>query len=86
MFLSMPDTSDKERAASVSPEELRRCAEILEAVVADRTQLAEVSQEERVRLLQAAGRVCRPTRWEAIKLSRGLRLQERLRAEAADRS
>ena len=42
------------------PEELRRAREVLEAVVADRALLAQLPDEERTRLLVAAGRTVHP--------------------------
>src|ERR1041384_1093527 len=39
---------------------LRAAAELLQAISHNRALLAEVSEEERTRLLQAAGRVSRP--------------------------
>jgi NAD(P)-dependent dehydrogenase (short-subunit alcohol dehydrogenase family) len=42
------------------PDRVRNAIELLESVALDRMLLAEVSEEDRVRLLQAAGRVSRP--------------------------
>ena len=42
------------------PEELRRAREVLEAVVSDRSLLAQLPDEERTRLLVAAGRTVHP--------------------------
>ena len=41
-------------------ERIRTAIELLESLVADRTQLTRLPEAERVRLLQAAGRVSRP--------------------------
>ena len=67
------------------PEDIRRCQEVLEAIVADRSLLAGVPEETRIALLKAAGRACHPTRREVIRLSKELRARERHEAEAEDR-
>jgi len=67
------------------PEEIRRCQEVLEAIVADRALLAGVPEESRIALLKAAGRACHPTRREVIRLSKELRARERHEAAAVDR-
>src|SRR5688500_12945057 len=71
---------------SLNSENLRWCAEILEAVAADRSLLAALSSEERRRLLMAAGRVSRPERQDAIKLVKALRRADRAEEKSADRS
>ena len=67
-------------------EELRRALEVLEAVVSDRAILAQLSQDERTRLLVAAGRTVHPDLQQKRRLVRSLRSAERRRAEARDRS
>jgi NAD(P)-dependent dehydrogenase (short-subunit alcohol dehydrogenase family) len=44
----------------MTEDRLRTAIELLESLVADRTQLASLPEEDRVRLLEAAGRVSRP--------------------------
>jgi NAD(P)-dependent dehydrogenase (short-subunit alcohol dehydrogenase family) len=68
------------------PEELRRALEVLEAVVGDRALLAQLPDEERTRLLVAAGRTIHPDLDQKRRLVRSLRSAERRRAEAHDRS
>ena len=53
-----------------SEEELNKLISMLEALVEDRTLLAAVSTERRIALLQAAGRVSRPTRSEQQRSTR----------------
>ena len=67
------------------PQDISRCLEVLEAIVADRALLAGVTEETRIALLQAAGRVCRPARYEVSRFIKELRARERAEAEAADR-
>jgi NAD(P)-dependent dehydrogenase (short-subunit alcohol dehydrogenase family) len=69
-----------------SAEELRRCIEVLEAIVADRTVLAGVPEEDRVALMQAAGRVSRPTRHEQVRTHKAFRKIERHVAKTEDRT
>jgi len=68
------------------PEELRRAREVLEAVVGDRSLLAQLPDDERTRLLVAAGRTVHPDLDQKRRLVRSLRSAQRRRAEAHDRS
>ncbi|MBI4376706.1 MAG: SDR family oxidoreductase [Elusimicrobia bacterium] len=68
-----------------SEDELKRCVELLESIVKDRALLAQVPHELRVALMIAAGRVSRPARVEAIKLSRELQAREKRRKQTSDR-
>jgi NAD(P)-dependent dehydrogenase (short-subunit alcohol dehydrogenase family) len=67
------------------PDDIRRCQELLEAIVADRSLLAGIPKESRIALLKAAGRACHPTRREVIRLSKELRARQRRQAQAVDR-
>jgi len=60
--------------------------EVLEAVVSDRSLLAQLPDEERTRLLVAAGRTIHPDLEQKRRLVRSLRAAQRRRAEAHDRS
>ena len=68
------------------PEELRQALAVLEAVVSDRAILAQLPEEERTRLLVAAGRTVHPDLQQKRRLVRSLRSAERRRAEARDRA
>ncbi|HEY7922729.1 MAG TPA: oxidoreductase, partial [Vicinamibacteria bacterium] len=68
------------------PEELRQALAVLEAVVSDRAILAQLPNEERTRLLVAAGRTVHPDLQQKRRLVRSLRTAERRRAEARDRA
>lgn len=67
--------TEEPNSASIH-ERLRAAAEVLEAVVADRSILIEIPEAERNRLLQAAGRVSRP---DAIDRRRVLKITKRQR-------
>ena len=67
-------------------EELRKALAVLEAVVSDRAILAQLPEEERTRLLVAAGRSVHPDIQQKRRLVRSLRSAERRRAEARDRA
>ena len=73
-------------AEGPGPEELRQALAVLEAVVADRAILAQLPNEERTRLLVAAGRTVHPDIQQKRRLVRSLRSAERRRAEARDRA
>jgi NAD(P)-dependent dehydrogenase (short-subunit alcohol dehydrogenase family) len=66
-------------------EDVRRCTALLEAVVRDRSLLAEVPLALRQALLIAAGRVSRPESYQEKRLVRALRRGRRRRDEADDR-
>lgn len=55
---------------SVQREALRRVTETLEAIVSDRSLVDHLSEEERIALLKAAGRVSRPSRYELNHLNK----------------
>ncbi|MCI0658329.1 MAG: hypothetical protein L0170_14855, partial [Acidobacteria bacterium] len=65
---------------AASLEEVRRSIELLEALVADPTLTAGLSEEERIRLMTAAGRLSRPARLERIAVARTVRKERRKRA------
>ncbi|HEX8829631.1 MAG TPA: SDR family oxidoreductase [Longimicrobium sp.] len=63
---------------------IRAATELLEAVVADRALIAEVSEEERTRFLRAAGQVARPDADHRRRLQKATRRERR--AERAQRA
>jgi NAD(P)-dependent dehydrogenase (short-subunit alcohol dehydrogenase family) len=83
------ESSHSLRATLAEPglalEDVRRCTEILEAVVRDRALLAEVPLTLRQALLIAAGRVSRPESYQEKRLVRALRRGRRRRDESEDR-
>jgi NAD(P)-dependent dehydrogenase (short-subunit alcohol dehydrogenase family) len=72
--------------AATGRKELLEALAVLEAVVGDRSILAELSEDERTRLLVAAGRTVHPDLQQKRRLVRSLRSAERQRAEARDRA
>jgi NAD(P)-dependent dehydrogenase (short-subunit alcohol dehydrogenase family) len=69
----------------LSPEDLKRCTEILEAIVSNRMLLADVPQQERIKLMIAAGKASRPERLEVTKLSKAHRRIRRRKERDLDR-
>jgi len=67
--------SDVERRTLI--ERLRDATELLESIAADRTVLAGLSEEERVRLLQAVSRVHHPDRIERRRMAKTALRQRR---------
>ena len=63
----------------VSPEELTECTRILEVIVEEPLFLAQLKEEERVRLLIAAGRVSRP---DPIEKARKVKARRNAKNEA----
>ena len=86
----MPQTDlsnllERMAAPHVGAGELRRCAEILQAVVGDRGLLTLLSKEERKALLTAAGRISRPGRDEERRLRRTFKKVQKHQTRSADR-
>ncbi|MEK9144810.1 MAG: oxidoreductase, partial [Elusimicrobiota bacterium] len=66
--------------------ELKRALSLLQAMVEDRTLLAQLPLKERVAFMMAAGRVSRPERDEQRKMARTLRLQRKRARKTSDRA
>ncbi len=83
----VPDLKSAEQANApvVSAEELRRCADVLSAIVDDRGLLIQIPQEERKRLVIAAGRVSRPSRDDERRLRRTFSRVQKVQERSADR-
>jgi len=79
-------TSTPEPASPPTPDDLRRLRELLEAVAADRSVLAALPEDERRRLLVAAGRTVHPATDQKRRLVKAFRKAKRRRVEAHDRS
>ena len=74
----------KPRAGAVTPADLAHCTRVLEALVESRAHLAEISTDDRNRLLAAAGRLSRPHRNEQRALSRALNKKGKQARRQAD--
>jgi NAD(P)-dependent dehydrogenase (short-subunit alcohol dehydrogenase family) len=70
----------------LTSEAIAECIRVLEAICADRAELAYLELELRTRLLTAAGRVSRPERAEQRVLSREIRRKEKRDIREADRA
>ena len=71
--------------ARLSPGDVRRCTELLEAIVRDRALLAGLSDDERRALLTAAGRISRPETVQERRLVREFRRAGRRERRGKDR-
>jgi NAD(P)-dependent dehydrogenase (short-subunit alcohol dehydrogenase family) len=71
--------------ADLTADELRRCIQILSAVVDDRTTMSVLTDEERIALVKVAGRLSRPTRHETERVAKAFRRIERKHNQAKDR-
>src|SRR3954467_4739638 len=81
--LTSPSARGAER---LSAQAIADCIQVLEAICADRTELAYLELELRNRLMTAAGRVSRPERAEQKVLSREVRRKEKREVREADRA
>jgi len=77
--------SPSEATEALDLEDVRRCTELLQKVVADRGVLASVPLEMRQALLIAAGQASRPASFQEKRLVKTLRRVRRLGEEAQDR-
>jgi NAD(P)-dependent dehydrogenase (short-subunit alcohol dehydrogenase family) len=67
-------------------EDIRRSLAILESVVLDPELIRELSEDERIRLMKAAGKLARPTRLQRSRISRLERQEVKAAAIEADRA
>ena len=79
-MLQPPDPRKK-----ISPEDFRNFLQVLEAISLDPAYLAGVSQEERILLMKAAGRLAHPTVEENRKIARAARRLRREKRKRLDR-
>ncbi|MFI5363666.1 MAG: SDR family NAD(P)-dependent oxidoreductase [Elusimicrobiota bacterium] len=84
--IGAPTPPPVEKTPDPTPDEVRRAAEILEAIVADPLLIDRVAPGERLRLVMASGRLSRPTKWELKKKSRRQRSDRRLKINESDRA
>jgi uncharacterized protein (DUF2132 family)/NAD(P)-dependent dehydrogenase (short-subunit alcohol dehydrogenase family) len=89
MLRSMPPSPQAESTAeAITDDTLARrihaATELLESIVSDRSLLTTVSEEDRIHLLQAAGRVSRPDAIDRRRLVQATRRQQRIKK--ADRA
>jgi NAD(P)-dependent dehydrogenase (short-subunit alcohol dehydrogenase family) len=68
---------------SLTPESVRALLALLESIADDRERLADLSLEDRRRLMIAAGRIARPDRDEARSVARALRKKEHVQKKSA---
>jgi hypothetical protein len=78
--------SKRPEATSAADLDLLKAIETLEAIVADPTLSAGLSQEDHVRLMTAAGRLSRPAKLERLRVSRTIRKERHRRDLKADRA
>jgi len=69
---------------SIDPEAFESCVALLEQLVGDRAKLADLSRDERKRLLIAAGRLSQPDRVEKRQFSRAQRKAVKRERRASD--
>ena len=67
-------------------EDIRRSLAILESVVSNPELIRDLSEDERIRLMKAAGKLARPTRLQRSRISRLERQEAKLAAVEADRA
>lgn len=85
----MPESAEN-RAPSPSSfsdlsEDVRRCIEVMEILLEDRSRFAELPHEERVALLRTAGRLSRPDKTEINKRNKEIQRSRRRQIATQDR-
>jgi NAD(P)-dependent dehydrogenase (short-subunit alcohol dehydrogenase family) len=78
------DTLDPPRAQVLSADLVRNCIDVLRAIEADRSQLTQLSQEQRRELLTLAGLVAKPDRHDLVRMAKAFRRAERAAARERD--
>lgn len=82
-----PETSPKKQTAdALHPEELRICVSLLDRLSSDPALFDRLSQEDRIAVLKASGRLSRPTREESKKRVKARRKRVRLEKRRQDQS
>ncbi len=79
------DTPTPPQLPSLAPDAVRTCIEVLRAIETDRSQLTQLSQEQRRELLTLAGRVAKPERHDLVKMAKAFRRADRAAARERDR-
>ena len=81
-------TTNTTTEASQKPDaaQLLQCFQTLEAIMNDRAVLAQLSEDDRTRLVMTAGRVSKPDRFALKKLVREFRRQRKKAVEVSDRA
>ena len=82
MFLRMESTSQPQ----ITPEDLRRTTQVLEAIAQDSLILSPMSEPDRLKLLIAAGRMLHPEKMEVRRRIKALRRAKRQKKEIKDRA
>lgn len=78
------DTLEPPRAQILSADTVRTTIEVLRAIDADRSQLTQLSQEQRRELLTLAGLVAKPERHDLVKMAKAFRRADRAAARERD--
>jgi NAD(P)-dependent dehydrogenase (short-subunit alcohol dehydrogenase family) len=79
------DTLTPPQRPALSAQQVQTCIEVLRAIEADRSQLTQLSQEQRRELLTLAGLVAKPERHDLVKMAKAFRRAERASARERDR-
>jgi len=69
----------------ISAGELQTCLEVMERLLNDSTQIAALSEEDRVRVLASAGRLSRPSKVELRIRNKAIDREKRKKLSSADR-
>ncbi|HEY4339961.1 MAG TPA: SDR family oxidoreductase [Steroidobacteraceae bacterium] len=78
------DTLDPPQTQALTAEAARICIEVLRAIEADRSQLTQLSREQRRELLTLAGLIAKPERHDLVKMAKAFRRADRAAARARD--
>jgi hypothetical protein len=78
------NTLDPPHAQVLATDAVRTCIEVLRAIEADRSQLTQLSREQRRELLTLAGLVAKPERHDLVKMAKAFRRADRAAARERD--
>ncbi len=77
--------TEQKSPVQYSPQDIAGCISLLESFVEDSAQLAQLSEEERILLLKAAGKLAQPNGDEIVKRKRDIRKAKRQRVVKQER-
>ncbi|WP_166966657.1 SDR family oxidoreductase [Yeosuana marina] len=77
---------DTKPESNISSEEINKCIDILERLVASSNQIFEIPEEQRIALIRASGKLSRPNKMEFVKWKKDAKKAERRKLAAKDRT
>src|SRR5580692_1092930 len=78
------NTPDPAHTQTLTADAVRTCIQVLRAIEANRSQLTQLSQDQRRELLTLAGLVAKPERHDLVRMAKAFRRADRAAARERD--